>query len=249
MADVEKLLSEYIAEHRAGGAADPVEYLDRLEGTHREELATLIDAYLARSPGRPWDPAAFTGSASERLTESLARSLEGASGLWPTILPRLRDRAQVKRDDLVRRLAEALGVPDREQKVEGYYHEMEQGLLPSAGVSSKVLEALSGIVGASADFLRKAGEPLGTGRPGRDLRDGRCGARPRLTRQGGGARLGRGRRAVSRRRLTDPRQRSATADDRLGNDPRTTRSGDALSLRAARGRPRARRRIAAIPAR
>ena len=112
MADVEKLLSEYIAEHRAGGAADPIEYLDQLQGTDRDELALLIDAYLARSPGRSWDREAFSGSTSERLTESLARSLEGASGLWPTILPRLRDRAQITRGALVHRLAEALGVAD-----------------------------------------------------------------------------------------------------------------------------------------
>src|SRR5438046_2361078 len=79
MPDVEQLLSQYIAEHRGGGTADPPEYLDRL-------------------------------------------------------------------------------------KVEGYYHEMEQGLLPSAGVSSRVLEALGEIVGASAQFLREVGEPLGTGR-------------------------------------------------------------------------------------
>jgi hypothetical protein len=168
MADVEQLLSEYIAEHRAGGPADPVEYLDRLQGTDREELALLIDAYLSRSPGRRWDPQAFGGSPEERLTESLTRSLEGASGLWPTILPRLRERAQIKRDDLVHRLAEMLGVAGGDTKVEGYYHEMEQGLLPSAGVSSRVLEALGAIVGASAEFLRRAGEPVREGAPSAD---------------------------------------------------------------------------------
>jgi hypothetical protein len=164
MAEVEQLLSQYIAEHRSGGTADPVEYLDRLEGQDREELAALIDAYLARSPGRAWDPEAFGGSPAERLSESLARSLQGASGLWPTILPRLRDRARVKRDELVQRLADALGVSGHEDKVEVYYHQMEQGLLPSAGVSNKVLDALGGIVGASADFLRQAGRPIGEGR-------------------------------------------------------------------------------------
>lgn len=164
MADVEQLLSQYIAEHRAGGTADPLEYLDRLEGTDREELAALIDAYLARSPGQPWNPETFGGSPAERLSESLARSLEGASGLWPTILPRLRDRARLKRDELVQRLARGLGVSDDEAKVGVYYHQMEQGLLPSQGVSSRVLEALGAIVGASAEFLRQAGTPLGGGR-------------------------------------------------------------------------------------
>ena len=43
-----------------------------------------------------------------------------------------------------RRLAERLGVTSREAKVERYYHEMEQGLLPPAGVSDRVLDALGG---------------------------------------------------------------------------------------------------------
>lgn len=34
---------------------------------------------------------------------------------------------------------------------------MEQGLLPAGGVSERVLEALAGIVGASARLLREAG--------------------------------------------------------------------------------------------
>ena len=49
------------------------------------------------------------------------------------MLPRLRDRAGLKRSTLVERLAAALGVSDRQDKVAGYYHEMEQGLLPAAG--------------------------------------------------------------------------------------------------------------------
>ena len=50
--DVQKLLSEYIAEHRAGGEADPIAYLDRADDADRPELTELIDAYLVRSPGR-----------------------------------------------------------------------------------------------------------------------------------------------------------------------------------------------------
>jgi hypothetical protein len=165
MADVEKLLSDYIAEHRAGGKADPLEYLEKVEGTDRAELAELIDGYLARSPGRKWDPEAFKGSPAERLTDNLIRAFEGPAGLWPVVLPRLRDRARVKRDDLVARLAAALGAAGKEEKVGAYYHEMEAGLLASKGVRSNVLEALGEIVGASGEFLRRAGEPLGEGVP------------------------------------------------------------------------------------
>lgn len=164
MSDVDRLLSEYISEHRAGGEADPVGYLEQLDGTDRDELSTLLDAYLQRTPGREWDPEAFQGSAAERLTESLNKSLAGQAGLWPVVLPRLRERAKVKRAELVQKLAQALGVTAGTEKVAGYYHEMEQGSLESAGVSDRVLDALGKIVGASVESLRRAGENLGEGK-------------------------------------------------------------------------------------
>ncbi len=40
---------------------------------------------------------------------------------------------------------------------------MEQGTIEAAGVSSRVLEALGGIVGASAESLRRAGQSLAEG--------------------------------------------------------------------------------------
>jgi hypothetical protein len=164
MADVEKLLSEYIAEHRAGGEADPLAYLARVEGTDRAELTELIDAYLVRSPGREWDPAAFKGSAAEKVADGITRSLEGASGWWPMVLPRLRDRARLTRRQLVERLSAALGVAGGEEKVADYYHAMEQGTLASGGVSRRVLGALAELYGGSAETLRELGAPLGEGR-------------------------------------------------------------------------------------
>ena len=160
MSEVERLLDQYIAEHRAGGEADPVAYLERLAGTDREQLAVLIDAYLAHAPRRSWDPDAYAGSAEERLVESLDRAVNGVSGLWPVLLPRLRDRARLKRSELVSRLAEGIGFPERTEKVAGYYHEMEQGRLPATGVKARVLEGLGAILRASPEALREAGNAL-----------------------------------------------------------------------------------------
>src|SRR5207302_466645 len=72
-------------------------------------------------------------------------------------LPRLRDRIGLKRGELVRQLASALGVGNRSDKVAAYYHQMEQGLLPASGVADRVLEALGQLVGESAQALREAG--------------------------------------------------------------------------------------------
>jgi hypothetical protein len=162
MTDMHRLLEEFIAEDRAG-VADPAVYLARVSGVDRAELEALIDGYLARAPRRAFDRAAFEASPARGVAASLA----GASGTWPALLPRLRDRAQLRRAEVVSRLAAALDAGDREGKVAGYYHAMEQGTLPSAGVSDRVLEALGRIVGESVEVLRAAGRatrpPLASG--------------------------------------------------------------------------------------
>jgi hypothetical protein len=152
MTEVQRLLEAFVAEDRSG-TADPAAYLARVEGVDRRELEALIDGYLARAPRRAFDRAAFEASPAAGVVASLA----GSSGTWPALLPRLRDRARLRRAELVARLAAELGVGGREAKVGSYYDAMEQGTLPSAGVSDRVLEALGRIVGESAAALRTAG--------------------------------------------------------------------------------------------
>jgi hypothetical protein len=160
MSEVDRLLADYIAEHRAGGEADPREYLARASPAQRTELAALIDTYLAYAPRQPFNQAMFRGSSAERTVDELERAIAGQAGLWPAVLPSLRDRAGLKRSELVERLAVALGVSGRKEKVAGYYHEMEQGRLPARGVSDRVLEALGQLVGETAQALRQAGRAL-----------------------------------------------------------------------------------------
>jgi hypothetical protein len=160
MTDVDHLLADYVAEHRARGDADPLAYLARASPGQRIELAALIDAYLARARRQPFDQNAFRGSSAERTVDELERAIAGQAGLWPALLPRLRDRAGLKRSTLVERLAATLGVSDRQDRVAGYYHAMEQGRLPAQGVSDRVLEALGALVGETAQALREAGRAL-----------------------------------------------------------------------------------------
>ena len=166
MSEVDRLFDAYKAEHRAGGAADPLDYLDRLQDVDRSELAALIDAYLARAPRRAWDPAAYAASSAETTVGRLERAMDGSSGLWPALLPQLRERAQLRRSEVVERVAALLGVADREEKVARYYHEMEQGRLSSTGVSHRVIAALAEVLGESVEALRRAGEALAPGPAG-----------------------------------------------------------------------------------
>jgi hypothetical protein len=168
MTDVEQLLSEYKEAHRSGDDADPRPYLARASGTDRELLAALIDAYLERAPRRDFDAEAFQASPAAALAEGMHRSLAGASGMWPAVLPTLRTQARLRRAEVVAQLAARLGAQSQQEKVAGYYHQMEQGLLPESGVSDTVLEALGKIVGWTADSLRKAGQMPAPGPPRTD---------------------------------------------------------------------------------
>lgn len=164
MADVEGLYSEFVAEHKAGGEADPKQFLQQLEGRERRALATLIDGYLSRSPGREWDAAAFEGSPAQAWAERMAAELAGepVTAGWSKVLPELREKARITRRKLVEQLADAIGAPDQTEKVSLYYHRMERGELEPGGVSTRVLEALAGIVGSSTDALRQAGQGFAT---------------------------------------------------------------------------------------
>lgn len=159
MADLNRLVEEFAADFEAGRETDAARLLAQVPAEQRQELTALLDSYLMQTPRRKWDPVAYEGSLAETAVNRVYESIEGVSGTWPELLPRLRDRAKVKRRDLVRRLAAGLGFESDPQieKVGAYYHRMEHGLLPAEGVSSRVIEALAGIVDSSAEAIRAAG--------------------------------------------------------------------------------------------
>jgi hypothetical protein len=159
MADLDRLIDEFKADFEAGRRADVTSLLEQVPAEHRQELAERLDTYLMDAPRRRWDPAAYEGSMAQLAVERVSESIDGVSGTWPELLPQLRNRARIKRSDLVERLAGALGFDSAAQieKIGAYYHEMEHGTLPSAGVSVTVIEALAAIVGSSVEAIRAAG--------------------------------------------------------------------------------------------
>jgi hypothetical protein len=152
MSTVDELFDRYKAAF-AAGESDARPFLERVDGADRRELEALIDGFLAHGARPAYSPEAFAAAQASPLARRVMASLDET---WPELLPAARDRAGLLRSDLVTRLAEALGVAPRRDKVERYYHQMEKGLLEPAGVSARVLEALSGIVGVSVERLRAA---------------------------------------------------------------------------------------------
>lgn len=165
MAEIKRLIEEFAADYEAGRAVQPAQLLARVDPARRQELAEELDRYLMTAPTRRWDPEAFEGSLAQRAVERVYESIEGVSGAWPEVLPRLRNRARIKRATLVERLAGALGFRAAPQvdKVGDYYNRMEHGLLPASGVSGRVVEALAAILGTDPEALRAAGMRRGEG--------------------------------------------------------------------------------------
>src|SRR2546423_1699285 len=93
MAELNSLFTEFVERHLAGENPDPWSYINQLESEERAELEELIDAYFVGAPPQSWNADAYTGSSAERIADALDRSFRGQAGLWPAVLPRLRDRA------------------------------------------------------------------------------------------------------------------------------------------------------------
>src|SRR4051794_27967435 len=111
MPDFDAILREYAAEHeRTGTPPDPADYLRRVPLEDRPALRARLEEHLMAAPRRPFDPAAFEASLSSPLMQGIAAAAHGSGGLWPALLPRLRNAARLKRSEVVERLAEDLGV-------------------------------------------------------------------------------------------------------------------------------------------
>ena len=134
---VQELFGEYAAAYSRGERPQAREFLARA-GDQVDELASLIDAFLASAPAPAPD---------EQAVELFEAWHAGESPLL-----RLRTARGLTRDAVVAALVRTLGLdPKKEGKVKRYYHELESGLLEPDRVDRRVwvvlAETLSARVG------------------------------------------------------------------------------------------------------
>ena len=86
MSQIESVFARYVEDFEGGTASSPLEYLAEVDESSRQELASKIDRYLMNAPRREWDAAAFEASQAGRIADRLWRSMDGASGEWPSQL-------------------------------------------------------------------------------------------------------------------------------------------------------------------
>jgi hypothetical protein len=141
-AGIELLFDEFAARHARGEHPDALDYLERA-GEGRDELALLLDGYLAAAPVQ---------LPSEETLATFAELVPGDHETPPMLAVRIRMR--LRRADVVRQLRVGLGLDaSTEDKVSRYYHELETGLLDPRGVSSRVWHCLATVLGTGIRSL------------------------------------------------------------------------------------------------
>jgi hypothetical protein len=134
--DVAVLFEEYASAYARGERPRAHEYLVRA-GAAADDLAELIDRFLARTPA----PAADGATAA-----LIAAWADGEPPLVP-----LRASTGVRVDEVVDEIVVSAGVEmSKRARVKRYYPRLEQGLLETKGVSTTVWEVLERLLGAEA---------------------------------------------------------------------------------------------------
>jgi hypothetical protein len=131
---VNELFGEYAAAYLRGERPQAREFLARAS-EQVDELASLIDAFLARAPAPAPDEQAVELFDAWQSGESPLRRLRTAQGLT--------------RDAVAAALVRTLGLDERKkEKVRRYYHELEAGLLEPDRVDRRVWDVLGETFGA-----------------------------------------------------------------------------------------------------
>ena len=137
--DLQVIFTEYVRQFLRGERPDTRASIVRA-GERGEELAELIDTFLASAP--PPEPTAAAVELAEAWIAGQPPLLE------------LRVQRGIGRDEVVAALVGRLGLASETRaKVKRYLHELETGLLDPAGVSRRVFGVMSELYDAAAGEL------------------------------------------------------------------------------------------------
>jgi transcriptional regulator with XRE-family HTH domain len=167
MSRTEQVLSEFVDAWNAGRRPRAREYLARVpEGPERDQLADEIMTWLELAPTPAYDAATRAQIRAEPIVQRVLRAADEQAGLWPDVIPRLRERAGLSLRELALRVVERFGLGGGAvARAEEYLGRMERGELAPARVSLRLLDALGETLGASGRTLGEAAQLGGGFRP------------------------------------------------------------------------------------
>ncbi len=147
-------LHDFTRAWEAGEMPDPDAYLARVPPAEQPGLSARIREYLAVAPEPAWSEDAWSTLAADPAAVRAAALPLGEPEPWPTLLPRLRARAQTTWAEVAR----SLGVA-RPERAERYLLAMERGEHEPARVTRRALDAISRALNVPAETLLWTGPP------------------------------------------------------------------------------------------
>lgn len=147
MTDTPDILGEFIAAWNAGERPRMSAYLERVPPAEREQLANEIETFLLLAPEPEYSASTWAEMVDDPMIAEVAEAAFAEVEPWPSLLPRLRERAGLS----WAQVAERLGFRDRE-KAALRLEEMEHATLPGTP-SWSLLRRLGDVLDVSAEAL------------------------------------------------------------------------------------------------
>jgi transcriptional regulator with XRE-family HTH domain len=153
---IDQVLSDFIDAWNSGRRPRVLDYLAQVpEGPERDRLADEITMWLEVAPTPAYDERTRAEIRAEPSVRRVFDAVGEHAGLWPDLLPRLRERAGLSLRDLAARLVERFALDDADRAA-AYLGRLERGEFEPARVSRRLLDALGEALGASGGTLRDA---------------------------------------------------------------------------------------------
>jgi transcriptional regulator with XRE-family HTH domain len=149
MSDVAHILGEFIAAWNSGQRPRLGSYLERVPSADRDELGEQIETFLLLAPEPEYDERTWDEMTAHPSVASVAAA-SMAPEPWPSLLPRLRERAGLTVTQLAGRLGLAAG---QRSKAARMLEQMEAGELDPRRPSRPLIERLGAILGVSPSTL------------------------------------------------------------------------------------------------
>lgn len=152
--DRDQILSEFMDAWNAGQRPDIQAYTERAPADQQAALREDLATYLTWAPTPDFDDDTLSAIRAEPIVAEVRAAAHARTGLWPTLLPRLRARLSITTGQLATGLVETLGLPaETEGKTRAYVEQMESGTLEPTGVSRRVIDALARVLGVPTHQL------------------------------------------------------------------------------------------------
>jgi transcriptional regulator with XRE-family HTH domain len=159
MSTTEQVLSDFIDAWNAGRRPRLRDYLARVpDGPQRDDLADQIGTWLDVAPTPDYDAATRAEIRAEPVVQQIFEAVGDGEGLWPQLVPRLRERRGWSVAQLAERLVARFGLAsDDEGRTAAYVVQLERGELDPTRLSRRLVDALGELLGASPGTLADAG--------------------------------------------------------------------------------------------